>query len=279
MARTPDVAHLAERVQALLGQGLDVVEAYATARGTSTSRELARYEKDRQKALAAHQKAVQRHSARVAAQRRNAVTLAAAAAVLLALAIVDLAAAAMPGDPWIWFVAAALAAVLAVRSKWEADHATAPDPAAYAPALRLDERALRREAIGWAEAQELAAAKRQLVGMVPAISALHPDAGRDLAAADQHAGPVLVAQVTRLALLDQVARELPGTGAAAAAQSAAEQVRTRLADGTALYDRLLAAASTMLAAPDLGQSTTAILGPAADALTAYAHGLAAASDE
>ena len=91
------------------------------------------------------------------------------------------------------------------------------------------------------------------------------------------AAPALAAQVTRLAVLDQVRRELPGSQADRAASDAAEQVRARLAEGVAVYDRLLAAASTMLASPDLGRSSLDVLGPAADALTAYAAGLRTAA--
>ena len=81
------------------------------------------------------------------------------------------------------------------------------------------------------------------------------------------------AQVTRLAVLDQVRRDMPGSQASEAATDAAQLVRARLAEGVAVYDRLLAAASTMLASPDLGRSISEVLGPAADALTAYAEGL------
>ena len=73
--------------------------------------------------------------------------------------------------------------------------------------------------------------RRQLVGMVPAVASLHPDAGRELKSADDEAAPALAAQVARLAVLDQVRRELPGSEAATAAADAAEQVRARLAEG------------------------------------------------
>ncbi len=178
-----------------------------------------------------------------------------------------------------WLGGAALAGVLAVRTKWSADHASPPAPPAIpAATVALDARALRREAVGWAEAQGLVAVRRQVVTMVPAVAGLHRDAGRELAQAEAEAGPALAAQVTRLVLLDQVVRDLPGTTAATAARTAAEQVRDRLADGIARYDHLLAAAAALLAAPDLTRSTAAVLGPAADALTAYAHGLTTASD-
>lgn len=274
-----DVTRVAERVQALVSQGLDVVEAYAAARASSPSRELAKLEKRQAQQAAAHHKAVQRHTRHVAGQRRNVVTLAAAAAAAAGLGLADLVPATeLPGEPWMWLGGAAVGGVLAVRTKWSADHASPPPPPPLAPTVALDARALRREAVGWAEAQGLVAVRRQVVTMVPAVAGLHPDAGRELEQAEAEAGPVLAAQVTRLVLLDQVVRDLPGTTAAAAATAAAEQVRGRLADGIARYDHLLAAAAALLAAPDLTRSTAAVLGPAADALTAYAHGLATASE-
>ena len=136
---------------------------------------------------------------------------------------------------------------------------------------------VRRDAIGWQEAKGLAGVRRQLTAMVPAVTGLHPEAGRELASADAEAAPALAAQVTRLAVLDQVRRELPGSTAADAACAAAENVRARLAEGVAVYDRLLAAASTMLASPDLSRPSLDVLGPAADALTAYAAGLRTAA--
>lgn len=269
---------MAARVQSLVAQGLDVVEAYASARAATPSRELARIRKQQAQAAAAHHRAVARHTARVRNQRRNVVTLAAAATASGVLGIVDLVSAgqqALPGEPWMWLGGAAVGGVLAVRTKWSADHAQ--PPAENATVIELDARALSRDAIGWAEAQSLLAVRRQVTTMVPAVATLHPDAGRELAHAEEQAGPPLAALVTRLLLLDQVARDLPGTSAGTAATTAAEQVRARLADGVARYDHLLAAASALLAAPDLGVSTETVLGPAADALTAYAHGLGTAS--
>lgn len=266
-----------------MAQGLDVVEAYAAARASSPSRELARIEKEQALAAAAHERAVARHTAKVASRRRNVVTLIATSATTAVLGVVDLASSgheALPGDPWMWLGAAALSAVLAVRTKWSADHAEPPPPPGAVPTrVSLDARALRRDAVGWAEAQGLVAVRRQVVTMVPAVAALHEGAGRELEQADRDAGPVLGALVGRLVLLDQVARDLPGTGAAAAAASAAEQVRERLADGVRRYDELLSAAARLLAAPDLGLGTAQVLGPAADALTAYAAGLSTASGD
>ncbi|HET8971269.1 MAG TPA: hypothetical protein VFN19_09435 [Candidatus Nanopelagicales bacterium] len=276
-----DITHLAERVQSLVSQGLDVVEAYAAARSTTPSRELVRLEKKQAQLEATHRKAVARHATKVTHQRRNVVTLAATSVAATVLGVIDVASTnqALPGDPWMWLGGAAAAAVLAVRTRWTADHAvepSRPDPAQAT--IALDARALRKDATGWAEAQGLVAVRRQVVTMLPAVHQLHPEAGRELAAAENEAGPVLATLVTRLVLLDQVVRDLPDTTAGAAAGRSADQVRRRLADGIAHYDRLLAAAAALLAAPDLGRPSAAVLGPAADALTAYTAGLTTAAD-
>jgi len=241
--------------------------------GTKATREHA-------KAMEKHAKAVRKHEERLAESRRESVTLTAVSGATAVLGVIDLAsgaANALPGSPALWLVVSALAGVTAVRKRYFLKNAVAPEPPTLATSYAAND--IRREAIGWAEAQGLAAVRRQLVAMVPAVAALHPEAGKELKAADDEAAPALAAQVTRLAVLDQVRRDLPDSRAAVAAAGSAEQVRARLAEGVAVYDRLLAAASTMLASPDLGRSSIDVLGPASDALTAYAAGLRTASGE
>jgi len=269
-----DIARLGERVAALVEQGLDVAEAYSAAKGAGT-----RATREYGKAMDKHAKAVRKHQERVQWLRRDAVTMTAVSGATAVLGVIDVASegSALPGAPWMWLLGSAFAAVSAVRNRYAASHAAAPEPPALASSYAATD--IRRDAIGWAEAQGLAAVRRQLVAMVPAVAALHPEAGKELKAADDEAAPALAAQVTRLAVLDQVRRDLPGSQAAAAAGDAAELVRARLAEGVAVYDRLLAAASTMLASPDLGRSSLDVLGPASDALTAYAAGLRTASGE
>ncbi len=272
-----DVARLAERVAALVEQGLDVAEAYTAVKGSGT-----KATREYGKAMEKHAKAVRRHQEWVRDRRSRSVTLTAVSGATAVLGVIDTATSSatldggvVPGAPWWWLLGSAVTAVLAVRARYASAHAVAPEPPALTAAVGV--RDVHRDAIGYAEAQGLGAVRRQLVAMVPAVRALHPDAGRDLARADEEAAPALAAQVARLAVLDQVRRELPGSEAAVAATDAAEQVRARLAQGVAVYDRLLAAASTMLASPDLGRSSIDVLGPAADALTAYAAGLRAAA--
>ncbi len=272
MSPSNDIARLGERVAALVEQGLDVAEAYSAAKGNGTKATRAYG-----KAMEKHAKAVRNHQEKIAEDRRDSVTLTAVSGATAVLGVIDAASSAIPGPAWMWLFGSAFAAVSAVRHRYAAKNSVAPEPPALASSYTATD--IRREAIGWAEAQGLAAVRRQLVAMVPAVAALHPEAGKELMAADDEAAPALAAQVTRLAVLDQVRRDLPGSQAAVAAADSAEQVRARLAEGVAVYDRLLAAASTMLASPDLGRSSLDVLGPASDALTAYAAGLRTASGE
>ncbi len=267
-----DVAKLGERVAALVEQGLDVAEAYASAQGGTI-----RASKDYAKAMEKHEKAVVRHRDRIRSQRRESVTMSAASGAAAVMGVIDVAShdELIPGAAWLWLVGSAFAAIMAVRARYDASNAVAPEPPALQTVFTVAD--VRRDAIGWQEAKGLAGVRRQLTAMVPAVTGLHPEAGRELASADAEAAPALAAQVTRLAVLDQVRRELPGSTAADAACAAAEIVRARLAEGVAVYDRLLAAASTMLASPDLSRPSLDVLGPAADALTAYAAGLRTAA--
>jgi hypothetical protein len=114
--------------------------------------------------------------------------------------------------------------------------------------------------------------------LVPSVERLYPGAGGELQRADAEAATPLTALCERLRVLDDLQRELPGSSAAAAAVTSAEVVRTRLAEGCATYDDLLAAAAALLASPDLDRRTSDILAPAVAAMLAYAHGLQRASD-
>ena len=231
--------------------------------------------------MEAHAKAVTKHQKRVVDLRARAVTSTAIAASAGALGLIDAATVATDNgvDPRCALVVAAR--VGAVRRP----RRQRPPPLAHHHPARaahdVGHHPRRRPAPRRHRLHRVAGPGRRTPtarhAWCPAVASLHPDAGKELKAADDEAAPAFTAQVARLAVLDQVRRELPGSTAATAATDAADQVRGRLAQGVAVYDRLLAAASTMLASPDLGRSGDDVLGPAADALTAYAEGLRTAA--
>ena len=272
-----DVARLTERVTALVEQGLDVAEAYAAAKGTGT-----KATREHAKAMEKHAKAVRKHGERVAALRQRSVTHDGGvrrhrrARRHRRGGSVDRRR--RPLEPWLWLGVSALTAVSAVRSRYWAKNSVAPEPPALGSTLSASD--LRRDAIGWAEAQGLAAVRRQLVAMVPAVASLHPDAGTR-AQGRRRRGR---ARARRPGGAARGAR--PGAPRAAGLAGRASPPPTPpswcargSSEGVAVYDRLLAAASTMLASPDLGRSSPDVLGPAADALTAYAAGLRIASGD
>lgn len=269
--RSPE--DLAQLVQVGLARGLDIVDAWRAATDSmprSLSTEQRQLERAHQQAveqhrrsLRKHERSVQRLHTRVTAGTVGAVT---GSALFLA---------AVPGDMEVWgFAGLALGAfsgvaALTARRRLR-DVAPPPPPRIPSPPPAP----LPSGARGAAESNRLTQLRIQLAQVVPAIDRLHPGAGEELRRADAEAAPPLGALVERLAVLDRMERTMPGTSVAAAAGSAAEEVRLRLDAGCATYERLLAASATLLAAPDVGRSTDEVLGPALEAMSAYSHGLA-----
>ena len=85
--------------------------------------------------------------------------------------------------------------------------------------------------------------------------------------------PLLRGQVERLASLDRIEWEMPGSRAAVAAVEAGVVVTGRLRAGADALEELLAAAARMLAAPDIGDGVPDALAPAIMSLEAFTHGL------
>ena len=127
-----DVARLTERVSALVEQGLDVAEAYAAAKGTAT-----KATREHAKAMEKHAKAVRKHGERITALRQRSVTMTAVSGATAVLGVIDVAAvdAAVPFAPWMWLGVSALSAVSAVRSRYWAKNAVAPEPPALGSTL------------------------------------------------------------------------------------------------------------------------------------------------
>lgn len=262
-------------MQAGLAAGADVVAAWKAAReGRASSRTSRELERAHQRATVAYEKQLRAERARAAREKARVTGWTAAAGVTGSLGVIGgvaaVAAAQPEAAPLLLLAAAGGSTVMAVRARWRMRARPAPSlpPAPVAPPP-----VLRPGARGQAEAERLMRTRVQLAEVVPAVAALHPGAGQELARADAEAAPALHALVERLAVLDRIERDMPGTFAAVAAAQAAEEVRARLATGIDTYERLIAAAAAMLAAPDLGRSSEAVLGPAIDALTAYAEGL------
>lgn len=202
-----------------------------------------------------------------------------AAGVSGSIAVIDVVATAggsdVPGATGLWLVVAAVSALVSVRGQRRLRRL--PPPVDPVPLVGPPP-TLRRGAIGGTEVSRFASVRVQVMTMAPSLDRLFPGAGADLRRADAEAAGPLTALCERLQVLDELQRELPGTAAAATAQTSADVVRERLAAGCRTYDDLLAAAASLLAAPDMSRSTSEVLAPAVDAMLAYAHGLQRAAE-
>lgn len=264
---------VARQVTRMVSQGADVVEAYLSTKSHEPS--ALGTDKARQKALDKHERAVRKYEKSLVDTRHSMRTLQFVSLGLGTGGVVDLFIPALQGPTVGLFIGSFVTGLISIRKRMYLRDAQPPKaPALPSPTPpRLD-----ATAIGYAEAERYARVRRELLNVMSSVSAIHPDAGRELAEADNEAGPALTGLVQRLAVLSRITSELHDTQAAAAAARAAEEVRARLSVGVQTYEQLLAAAATMLAAPDLSRSSDQVLTPAIEALAAYAHGLAISAD-
>lgn len=123
----------------------------------------------------------------------------------------------------------------------------------------------------------MAAALLGLYDLVPNVGTLYPQAGQELWRAVSGVEPLLRGQVERLASLDRIEWEMPGSRAAEAAVTSGRAIIGRLREGADALEELIAAAARMLAAPDIGDGVPDALAPAIDSLDAFAYGLHAAN--
>ena len=255
---------------------MDLVESFLAVNGKGPRASTRALEQEHRREMERSERALRRHRASAASLRGRATGGAVVAGVAGAGGVIDAATAgALPFPLWAWFGAAAIGLVVTVRSRVRLQR-LGPAPvstATVAPPIPLP-----RGAVGGPEVSRLTAARVQVMSLAPSLDRLYPGSGAELRRADLEAAGPLTALADRLLVLDRMQRELPGTSAAESAAASALVVRDRLDRGCATYDSLLAAAARLLASPDLSRSTDDILGPAIDAMVAYAHGLETAAD-
>lgn len=261
-------------IEAGVSRGLDVVESFLAATGRGPKAGSKALAVEHRKAVAANKREIARHRNRIGALRTEVTAGAVVAGAGGSLGLIDLVSG-PPSSLWLWFGAAGLGLLVSVRARLKLRH-VGPPPRELE--LVGPPPALPRGAFGAEEVARFTAVRVQVMTMAPSLDRLYPGAGDELRRADNEAAGPLTALVERLRVLDQLQRELPGTGAAQTAAASAKTVATRLTAGCATYDELLAAAARLLAAPDPTRSTEAILAPAVEAMVAYAHGLQRAAD-
>jgi hypothetical protein len=276
-----DREQFAALVQSGISRGLDVVDAWRVARDNRPSRQTREWEMQRQRAIAAHDRSVRKFERRKSRLRTQSIAGTAVAGVAGTVGVIDVVSEAVTsqagvyGPSWMWLGAAIIGAVSALTARRTS--AQLPSPAAVA-AIPGPPPPLPTDAIGAHEAAYLTRLRVQLSTVLPQIEYLQPAAAEELRAADAEAAPPLHSLIERLAALDRMQRELEGTTAGDSARRAAIEVRDRLATGASTYEQLLSASAALLAAPDSARSTSEVLLPAIEALTAYAHGLQRSAD-
>jgi hypothetical protein len=257
-----------------LRAGMDLVKqareaAMASAAPSSRERQM---EAAHRAALLRHEAEVRRHHGRVAGARAGAVVGGAGTA---ALGLASVGSIGSPGQALFLGGLAAASATLGLRSRSRARQLEGHPPVPRLPPLPPAR--MRPGARGADQADRVANALLHLYDLVPNVGRLYPDAGRELWRSIAEVEPLLRGQVERLASLDRIEWEMPGSRAAQAAVQAGVVVSGRLRQGADALEELIAAAVRMLAAPDLGGGVPDVLSPAIMSLEAFAHGLHAAN--
>ena len=269
-----DPAEVAALIEQGLARGMDLVDSFLAATGRGSKASSRALEAEHRRQVVAGQREITRYRTRVAGLKSQVTGGAVVAGVGGSIGLID----ALTGPPsslWLWFGATGVGLLVSIRARMKLRHV---GPTPEMPELVAPPPSLPRGAVGAAEVARFTAVRVQVMTMAPTLDRLYPGAGDELRRADMEAAGPLTALCERLAVLDQLQRELPGTSAARSAAESSAVVRTRLADGCSTYDDLLAAAARLWSAPDVTRSTSDVLGPAVNAMVAYAAGLQRAAD-
>jgi hypothetical protein len=223
-------------------------------------------------ALIRYEGQVRQHQGRIAGAKAGVVAGGAGTAVL---GLSTVASAGSPGQMIFLGGLTAGTAALGWRARRRAKDLEAHPPVPQLPPLPPAR--LRPGARGADQADRVANALLHLYDLVPNVGRLYPQAGQELWRAVSDVEPLLRGQVERLASLDRIEWEMPGSRAADAAIAAGTEITSRVRAGADALEDLIAAAARMLGAPDIGEGVPDALAPAIDSLDAFAHGLHAAN--
>ena len=223
-------------------------------------------------ALVRYEGQVRQHQGRIAGAKAGALAGGAGTAVL---GLSTVASAGSPGQMLFLGGLTAGTAALGWRARRRAKSLEAHPPVPQLPPLPPAR--LRPGARGADQTDRVANALLHLYDLVPNVGRLYPQAGQELWRAVSDVEPLLRGQVERLASLDRIEWEMPGSRAAEAAIAAGTEITSRVRAGADALEDLIAAAARMLAAPDIGDGVPDALAPAIDSLDAFAHGLHAAN--
>jgi hypothetical protein len=258
--------HWVKVVEAGVTAGLERYQQYRANKPTKpTQRELVMQQ--RQAIVANHQNRLAGHERRLQRMKSRQVVWTAGAAGASAMGAVGLV---TPQPSLLWFSAAGISGIFAYLTKEKREHLQAP-PMPELPPLPVEP--LPAGTPGAEEVARWSRAAQRWDDLLPLVDQMHPDAGQQLRKALAEVDPALRSLVERLGTLYRTTQQMSGTQAAATAHHASVEVAARLRDGVEAYEGLVAAAAELIAAPDLQQSVTQIVGPAVLDVQAYTGGL------
>ncbi|MFN8184912.1 MAG: hypothetical protein U0R23_10860 [Candidatus Nanopelagicales bacterium] len=249
-----------------LSAGLERYQMYRASKPKRpTDRELVMQQ--RQAIIAGHQNRLAGHERRLQRMKSRQVMWTAGAAGASAMGVVG---AVTPQPSLLWFTVAGFSGMFAYLTKEKREHLQAPAMPELPP---LPIEPLPAGTPGAAEVARWSRAAHRWDDLLPLVDQMHPDAGQQLRKALGEVDPALRSLVERLGTLYRTTQQMPGTQAATAAHHASVEVAARLREGVEAYEGLVAAAAELIAAPDLQQSVTQIVGPAVLDVQAYTSGL------
>ncbi|HRY10632.1 MAG: hypothetical protein H6526_04360 [Actinobacteria bacterium] len=258
--------HWLKVVEAGFSAGLERYQAYrATKPKKPTPREVVLQQ--RQAIIANHQNRVASHERRLQRMKTRQTIYTAGAAGASAMGVVGTV---TPQPSLLWFTAAGVSGILAFLTREKRQTLQAP-PMPELPPMPVEP--LPTGTPGSDEIARWSRAAHRWDDLLPLVDQMHPDAGLQLRKALADVDPALRSLVERLGTLYRTTQQMPGTQAATAAHHASIEVAARLREGVEAYEGLVAAAAELIAAPDLQQSVTQIVGPAVLDVQAYTSGL------
>ncbi len=258
--------HWLKVVEAGVSAGLDRYQQYRAGKPKRpTDREIVLQQ--RQALIANHQNRLAGHERRLQRMKSRQVVWTAGAAGASAMGVVG---AVTPQPSLLWFTVAGFSGMFAFLTKEKREHMQAP-PMPELPPMPVEP--LPAGTPGAEEVARWSRAAHRWDDLLPLVDQMHPDAGQQLRKALAEVDPALRSLVERLGTLYRTTQQMPGTQAATAAHHASIEVAGRLRDGVEAYEGLVAAAAELIAAPELHQSVTQIVGPAVLDVQAYTGGL------
>lgn len=258
--------HWLKVVEAGVSAGLERYQKYRSLRPSRpTDRELVMQQ--RQALIANHQNRLVGHERRLQRMKSRQIAWTAGAAGASAMGVVGVV---TPQPSLLWFTVAGLSGMFAYLTKEKRDTLQPPAMPELPP---LPVEPLPAGTPGSDEVARWSRAAHRWDDLLPLVDQMHPDAGRQLRRSLSEVDPALRSLVERLGTLYRTSQQMPGTQAATAAHHASVEVAARLREGVEAYEGLVAAAAELIAAPDLHQSVTQIVGPAVLDVQAYTDGL------